>query len=179
LKTCQDYVQSTLDGSLEEYSGTFPRQGLMRSGRLYLLPTSGRRTSESESSLWPTVTAQDAKNDAGPSQWERNSDPLNVAVKRWPSPTAMDVMETDGTPRPSRIATNRKTEYLARQVHWPTPQEDDSSNVNPNEKRRDTLAKVVGTGQLNPTWVEWLMGFPLGWTDLGDSATPSSRRSRK
>jgi DNA (cytosine-5)-methyltransferase 1 len=21
-------------------------------------------------------------------------------------------------------------------------------------------------GQLNPTWVEWLMGFPLGWTDL-------------
>ena len=21
-------------------------------------------------------------------------------------------------------------------------------------------------GQLNPTWVEWLMGFPVGWTDL-------------
>jgi len=21
-------------------------------------------------------------------------------------------------------------------------------------------------GQLNPTWVEALMGFPLGWTDL-------------
>ena len=29
---------------------------------------------------------EDAKNDAGPSQWERNSDPLNVAVKRWPTP---------------------------------------------------------------------------------------------
>ena len=28
------------------------------------------------------------------------------------------------------------------------------------------------SGQLNPTWVEWLMGFPLGWTDLEDSATP-------
>ena len=27
-------------------------------------------------------------------------------------------------------------------------------------------------GVLNPTWVEWLMGFPLGWTDLEDSATP-------
>ena len=35
---------------------------------------------------WPTITAQDAKNDAGPSQWERRSDPLNVAVKRWPTP---------------------------------------------------------------------------------------------
>ena len=22
------------------------------------------------------------------------------------------------------------------------------------------------TGQLNPTWVEWLMGYPKGWTDL-------------
>ena len=22
-----------------------------------------------------------------------------------------------------------------------------------------------GSGQLNPTWVEWLMGFPRGWTD--------------
>ena len=27
-------------------------------------------------------------------------------------------------------------------------------------------------GSLSPTWVEWLMGFPLGWTDLEDSATP-------
>ena len=23
-------------------------------------------------------------------------------------------------------------------------------------------------GKLNPTWVEWLMGFPIGWTDLED-----------
>ena len=34
-------------------------------------------------------------------------------------------------------------------------------------------------GSLNPTWVEWLMGFPLGWTVLEASATPSSRKSRK
>ena len=26
-------------------------------------------------------------------------------------------------------------------------------------------------GQLNPTWVEWLMGWPLGWTDSSASAT--------
>ena len=32
-------------------------------------------------------------------------------------------------------------------------------------------------GQLNPTWVEWLMGFPLGWTDCGASETPSFPRS--
>jgi hypothetical protein len=30
----------------------------------------------------------------------------------------------------------------------------------------------AGNGSLNPTWVEWLMGFPIGWTDLEDSETP-------
>jgi hypothetical protein len=32
-------------------------------------------------------------------------------------------------------------------------------------------------GQLNPTWVEWLMGFPAGWTELPPSGTRSSRKS--
>lgn len=30
-------------------------------------------------------------------------------------------------------------------------------------------------GYLNPTWVEWLMGFPIGWTELNASETPSCR----
>jgi hypothetical protein len=29
----------------------------------------------------------------------------------------------------------------------------------------DGLATVVG-GSLNPTWCEWLQGFPLGWTEV-------------
>jgi hypothetical protein len=37
----------------------------------------------------------------------------------------------------------------------------------------------LGNGGLNPTWVEWLMGFPLEWTVLEPSETPSSRKSRK
>jgi hypothetical protein len=32
-------------------------------------------------------------------------------------------------------------------------------------------------GQLNPTWVEWLMGYPSGWTDLKVSETQLSRTS--
>ena len=31
-------------------------------------------------------------------------------------------------------------------------------------------------GQLNPTWVEWLMGWPLGWTDCDVSATAKFRQ---
>ena len=27
------------------------------------------------------------------------------------------------------------------------------------------------TGQLNPEWVEWLMGYPIGWTELNASET--------
>jgi DNA (cytosine-5)-methyltransferase 1 len=38
--------------------------------------------------------------------------------------------------------------------------------------------ELRATGPLNPPWVEWLMGFPIGWTALPASATPSSRRSR-
>ena len=34
-----------------------------------------------------------------------------------------------------------------------------------------------GGGTLNPTWVEWLMGYPTGWTDLSPSETASSLKS--
>src|SRR3989304_2603564 len=47
--------------------------------------------------------------------------------------------------------------------------EDRFPNLETVLKKRDS--STVG-GQLNPTWVEWLMGFPLGWTDLEDSETP-------
>ena len=51
---------------------------------------------------------------------------------------------------------------------WPTPTAHNAKETNaPSEALRNepTLASRVG-GQLNPTWVEWLMGWPLGWTDL-------------
>jgi hypothetical protein len=28
------------------------------------------------------------------------------------------------------------------------------------------LPKQVGTGKLNPSWVETLMAFPIGWSQL-------------
>jgi hypothetical protein len=37
----------------------------------------------------------------------------------------------------------------------------------------------VVPGSLNPTWVEWLMGFPLGWTVCEALVTASSRKFRK
>ncbi len=64
-------------------------------------------------------------------------------------------------------------------TYWPTPVRDDTGHrKRPYSQGGRALSYMVG-GPLNPTWVEWLMGFPLGWTDSGDSVTPSSRRSRK
>lgn len=33
-------------------------------------------------------------------------------------------------------------------------------------------------GALNPTWVEWLMGLPLRWTELTDSEPSATEWSR-
>jgi hypothetical protein len=74
---------------------------------------------------------------------------------------------------------------------WPTPtacQGHNNSSMNGGSAARAMLAeaaadeseaKAMAGGSLNPTWVEWLMGFPLGWTALDASATPSSRKSSK
>ena len=52
--------------------------------------------------------------------------------------------------------------------YWPTPNARDATrDISP---KRDRLPDAVGsnanTGRLNPTWVEWLMGWPMGWTGL-------------
>ena len=65
---------------------------------------------------------------------------------------------------------------MARKNLWPTPPAHNAKETNaPSEHNRNTptLAAQVG-GQLNPTWVEWLMGWPVGWTDLKPSAMDKS-----
>jgi hypothetical protein len=66
---------------------------------------------------------------------------------------------------------------------YPTSQAQDSKHGAPTaweriHRKQSHLHSVVN-GRLNPTWVEWLMGFPLGWTDLDASETLSSRKSLK
>jgi len=42
------------------------------------------------------------------------------------------------------------------------------------EKNSRPLSEQIG-GQLNPEFVEWLMGWPLGWSGLKPLATAKSR----
>ena len=80
----------------------------------------------------------------------------------WPTPAAVDYK---GARKPETIAAtgrNPETNSLRDCVEFTNPA---------------PLGKPAGS--LNPTWVEWLMGYPEGWTDLEDSETQSSRKSRK
>lgn len=59
----------------------------------------------------------------------------------------------------------------------PTAQDAKNSTLPPSQKGRDSIPGMLltegVTGKLNPQWVEWLMGYPIGWTELEDSETPS------
>jgi len=50
---------------------------------------------------------------------------------------------------------------------WPTPNASDATG-GPGSSGRDggLNLRTVANGQLNPDWVEWLMGWPIGWTSL-------------
>jgi hypothetical protein len=70
-----------------------------------------------------------------------------------------------------------------REDRWPTPKSSpsgpDYARASRPDSGGDDLATSVARttpGALNPTWVEWLMGFPIGWTDLEASETPSFPR---
>lgn len=66
---------------------------------------------------------------------------------------------------------------------WPTPREQSSRRkcISRTPRNKCNLEEVVGErapgaplGYLNPPWVEWLMGWPIGWTALEPLATDKS-----
>ena len=83
-------------------------------------------------------------------------------MKAWPSPQARDWKGG----RVSEATAAKNSRPLSEVVMWATPQVDDSKNSGSNKKRRQGLASQTHqkNTQLNPDWVEWLMGWPVGWT---------------
>lgn len=109
---------------------------------------------------------------------------LGRMVQLWPTPTSRD--HKDGTAKSCQNVDPNG--LLGRVVHlFPTTRASDGTKgirtpegIAKERLRRSNgqdLGTVVG-GSLNPEWVEWLMGYPIGHTALKPSATPLFRKSR-
>jgi len=107
-----------------------------RPGRSYASMNLREQVVYGKMPIWPTPQARDHKGSSGRSNTGQELD-LPTKVKLWPTPTANE----DACGKPS----GKMQKMLG----------------NHPEVRQDPAG-----GTLNPTWVEWLMGWPLGWTDL-------------
>ncbi len=78
------------------------------------------------------------------------------------------------TPRPRIL---ERTTNGTGALFLPTPVADDVHwRRKPYAQGGRALSYILG-GPVNPTFLEWMMGFPAGWTAVELSATPSSRSS--
>lgn len=196
--------QLSLVEGLTVFSETWPRSGLMRNGIAYQLPPLVPLTVGTDSGFWPTpVVVYTRENWTAEQIAERqaqvkaetlakgkhhtgNGFGMNLAqaVRIWPTPRANDAEKR------GNIANDKRNGLPAAVRYWPTPNAGDyrAGMSNAPGRQQSSLPRSVGIaegvssgrrGGLNPTWVEWLMGFPLEWSALEPSETPSCRKSRK
>lgn len=134
--------------------------------------------------FWPTPTTprpHDDEKTTGkymPSQKQKD---LTWAVHFFPTPQAFDAKSSD-TFVPGSTHDRQKKEHTLPQFvrAFPSPSARDWRSGRGREENGHTpqLPEVVG-GQLNPDWVEWLMGWPIGWTDLKPLETDKFRQWRR
>lgn len=143
--------------------------------------TGDRGCSSSASQMWPTPTRMDYAKELMRSTQQkagsRRSLDLPSAVRLWPTPRANEYKDTLQSVPPSRQKDPGKcnlTQRVAMERMFATPCARDYRTGQrkryENPARANNINDQVG-GQLNPMWVEWLMGFPPGWTDLNASET--------
>lgn len=112
----------------------------------------------------------------------RNVD-LGMAVKLWPTPHGMPQPGAKRRSGPSGNELGR----AVNQAQWATPTAwlgrrpsqatGDANRWHDPDRSNELSDQVAATGEqgsLNPGWVEPLMGFPSGWTDLGSAASRES-----
>lgn len=136
---------------------TLPRWGMMLSGALYQLPQLALPTDANDGTVWPTPRTLGLIGGSGSKEMLQRAvntgAPIEeiekmAGLKLFPTPVARD-WKVCGT-EPSEQA--RKSPCLPATIQMLAPSE----------------------GILNPSWVEQLMGYPDGWTQLEEN--PGSPR---
>jgi hypothetical protein len=174
-----------------------PPSGMTRSGVLFPRPLWVQTTAAIESLSWPTPRASSAMAEDLTKVSERMENgkeykhKLEQAVALWPTPTTVDTRAGTKKPNPNLMDSvlmrpergqqpPTTQEFQEQRKMWPTPRAAMGESRNHTVYARSldkpqNLENSVATsepsaigGKLNPTWVEWLMGFPTGWTDLKD-----------
>lgn len=142
LATCSWKTHQCLfPEDLQESSVTLPKWGMTRNGHVFQHLTLERPISVTEFGLLPTPKASDWNKRGKVSPHPRNG--LPGAVMNFPTPTASDANKWSNESLAERKAKGR-------QIRLNTAVSPEGGNG----------------GRLNPNWVEWLMGWPIGWTDL-------------
>ena len=135
--------QCSLLGDLDEFLETWPQWGLMRDGECWEQQTLEQTIRGTGYGFSPNgVDSFHTPNTTGLDGGSNSRKALKKKMETWPTPVTRDYKDT-GTKESMTRALNKR----------------DSPG----------LALLVGAetgGKLNPTWVEWLMGWSLGWTDL-------------
>jgi hypothetical protein len=126
-------------------------------------------------SMLPTPTTQDGKNNAGPSQFERNTKPLNVEATLLGTPRT----SAAHTPTPKQVQAGAPKQRLEDQVASAEQQIINWGRFEQAISRweqtigRKAPAPTKGDGKdgahrLSSAFTEWMMGLPEGWiTDVG------------
>ena len=166
-RTCQ----LSLLGGWMPFSGRWPRTGMTRNGRAFRLQALVPRISGIACSLWPTPDASVANDGETVESWDARraivkqtanngngfGKRLTIEAKRYPIPSARDWKNGHA----SEVTHARNSRPLNEQI---VKQEVNGQSIQPKSS-------------LNPAWVEWLMGFPPGWTDLGNAPQESQVES--
>lgn len=180
--------QCLLGGGLAEFSETFPRWGMTRAGELFRQPTPSFLleirayiTSVKESGLSRQIGTPLASNKVRSEKFSRDT-PSPMKFVRAPTPTVCGLHNRKGASATSGDGLSTFVKRLSVAVATPTATDGRKWNAKTKQQRKDQGSSVRicnedrgdGTpigGQLNPPWVEWLMGWPVGWTDLGPLGT--------
>ena len=166
-------AQCSLLGEEHELLQTLPKWGMTQNGLLWELPTLAHHTSGTGCGFLPdNENFFHTPNTTGMDGGSNSRKALRKRIEFWPTPVHSEARQGLQIRRDGKKGT--QTSLSTAVLTWPTPRTAgmcgesgswDLLNKNTTVKEARLMGAGNG-GQLNPPWVEWLMGWPIGWTDL-------------